>query len=148
MHKIVFFPLLITLSNTLFANDVMLEVNKIESQWAKIYYGSDSSNQKKSYPLLLKYITNLLKEQPNAIELSIWQAIITSTNAEFESPLSALKSIGIAKKLLESTLKKDPFALEGTAFVVLGTLYSMAPGWPISFGSQKMAKKLLKKELK
>jgi Tfp pilus assembly protein PilF len=37
--------------------------------------------------------------------------------------------------------------MEGAAYVALGTLYYMTPGWPISFGDENKAEKLLQQAL-
>ena len=127
------------------ATPILPEINQIESQWARIYYEQINSEQKDTYPELLKHITELSSLHPESQELIIWRAILLSTNAEHEDPFTALESINTAKKLLEYTIKKAPQTLDGAAYVVLGTLYYMTPGWPISFGNANTAEKLLQK---
>nr|WP_305906392.1 hypothetical protein [Methylomarinum sp. Ch1-1]MDP4519073.1 hypothetical protein [Methylomarinum sp. Ch1-1] len=70
-----------------------------------------------------------------------------SANATFQSPFSALESLDKAKSLLEKAIEIDPQALEGSAYVTLGSLYYMVPGWPVSFGDKQAAEKMLKKAL-
>ena len=84
----------------------------------------------------------------NAAEPKIWLATIMATNAAFESPFTALSSLEKAKELLEEAIRINPHALEGSAYVTLGTLYYMLPSWPISFGDDDMAERLLKTSLK
>lgn len=124
----------------------MSEINYIESQWAKIYYdkGGDKTT---GYLALLKKIQSLANTYPQAVEPMIWKAIIISTKAEFESPFTVLGSIDSAKEILENAIKKQPTALDGAAFIILGTLYHMTPGWPVSFGDGSKAEALLKKGL-
>lgn len=148
MNKTTTVAFLILISSTISASPIMPEINRIESQWAKIYYSKTSKEQKNNYPTLLKATLSLSKEHPNSTELMIWQAIVLASNAAFENPISALDSISKAKHLLEASLKKDPQSLKGAAFVVLGTLYYMTPGWPLSFGNQQEAEKLLLMGLK
>jgi Tfp pilus assembly protein PilF len=38
--------------------------------------------------------------------------------------------------------------LDGAAYVTLGTLYYMVPGWPVSFGDNQLAEQMLKASLK
>ncbi len=147
MNKTTFVAFLLLASNTLLANNITPEINRIESQWANIYYNKNNSQQRDDYPKLLERTQHLSIKFPNAIELTIWQAIIIATNAAFESPFTALESLDKAKNLLEFALQIEPVALDGAAYVTLGTLYYLTPGWPISFGDQKMAETLLEKAL-
>jgi tetratricopeptide (TPR) repeat protein len=126
----------------------MFEINNIESQWADIYYGKSSLSQGKEYPILLAKTQSLLQKHPDSAELMIWQGIIISSNAAYETPFTALESLNEAKRLLNLAIQKNPNALGGAAFVTLGTLYYMTPGWPISFGDQKKAEAYHKKGLK
>ena len=41
----------------------------------------------------------------------------------------------------------DPRALDGSAYTSLGSLYYQVPGWPVSFGDDAQAEKLLKQAL-
>ncbi len=125
----------------------MSEINNIESQWARIYYAQNISQKKIGYPLLLEKIKKLSEKNPEAVEPLIWEALIIATIAEFESPFTALDSINTAKSILEKTIQLSPDSLDGAAFVILGTLYYLTPGWPISFGDQNRAELLLKKGL-
>lgn len=143
---IVAFLLLLT-SNAANANNFNSEINTIESLWAHIYYDKNESEQRSNYPKLLKKTQELEAHYPNAPELLIWQAIIIATNAAFETPFTALESLKNSKRLLQKAIQIDPNALEGAAFVTLGTLYYLAPSWPLSFGDEEKAEKLLKKGL-
>ena len=147
MNKTTVVAFLVLASNIIYANDISPELGKIESQWATIYYAQNNTEQKKNYSALLKDTTSLINQHPESAELMIWQAIIISTHAAFENPFNALDSISKAKKILETVIRKKPGALDGAAFVALGTLYYMTPGWPISFGDQNKAEKLLKTAL-
>jgi tetratricopeptide (TPR) repeat protein len=52
-----------------------------------------------------------------------------------------------AKAKLEIAIKQDPKALEGSAYTSLGSLYYQVPGWPVGFGDDEKAEKLLKQAL-
>lgn len=147
MSKTTFVVFLIIFSNSLFAKNIMPEINNIESQWADIYYKKDNTQQGKDFPVLLEKVQRLSEKYPNAIEPIVWQAIIISTNAAFENPFTALESLNKAKKLLELAIQSKPNALDGAAYVTLGTLYYLTPSWPISFGDSNKAERLLKKGL-
>jgi len=148
MNKTTIVAFLILLSCNLSAKDLSPEINRIESQWAQIYYEKNASEQKQQYPSLIKETQLLSLMHPKAVEPLIWQAIIIATNAAFEPPFKALDSIDKAKNLLEHSIEKQPEALQGAALVVLATLYYMSPGWPISFGDEKKAETLFKTALK
>ncbi len=129
------------------ASPLMDAINQLESDWALVYYRTSEEQQKRDYPLLLKQAQSIGQQYPHAAEPKIWQAILLSANAAYESPLKALRDIKQAKKLLEQAIAIQPDAMEGSAYVTLGTLYYMVPGWPISFGNPGKADKLLKKAL-
>lgn len=147
MRKTTLVAFLLLASNSLFANNLNSELNLIESQWANIYHKESDAQQRAHYPALLKKTLTFQKKRPESVELMIWQAIILATNAAFEPPFAALESLDDAKALLESAIQKKPNALGGAAYVTLGTLYYLAPGWPISFGNQDKAEQLLKKSI-
>ena len=44
-------------------------------------------------------------------------------------------------------LDKSPGTLKGSAYTSLGSLYYKVPGWPIGFGNDDKAERLLKKAL-
>lgn len=147
MIKTTLVAFLLLTSNSLSANSFNTEINLIESQWARVYYSNNESEQRNNYPILLEKTQRLAKKYPNAAELMIWQAIIIATNAAFQPPFTALESLDASKKLLETAIQNNPHALEGAAFVTLGTLYSLTPSWPISFGDQNRAETLLRRAL-
>lgn len=147
MKKTTTVALILLFCKNVFAYNIMPEINKIESQWAEIYYDQSKKEKKFDYQQLLTKINDLEVTYPNAAELKIWKALVISTNAEFENPFSALDSIKKAKNMLENSINKNPTALDGAAHVILGTLYYMTPGWPISFGDEDKAEQLLKKAI-
>jgi Tfp pilus assembly protein PilF len=50
-----------------------------------------------------------------------------------------------AKGHLEAAMDIDDMALQGSAYTSLGALYYQVPGWPVGFGSDKKAQKMLDK---
>jgi len=148
MNIATFVVFLLLLSGPLQASDLNTSIDSLEREWAVAYYESDEAAKKQVYPLLLEKSSELVVHYPNAAEPKIWLATIMATYAAFESPFTALSSLGEAKKLLEEAILINPKALDGMAYVTLGTLYYMLPGWPVSFGDDQMAEKLLKASLK
>jgi tetratricopeptide (TPR) repeat protein len=128
-----------TLSDTL---------NTIEDAWAKIYYTLPEPQQAQAYALLLEKAAKLSQQYPQAAGALVWQAVIKASYADHQDPLSALNAIDDIRALLEQSIALDPNALKGGAYVVLGTLYHLAPPWPVAFGDDTEAEKLLQAALK
>ncbi len=129
------------------ANELELAVQKIEFQWAHIHYSVAKEQQPGAYKQLLANLKSVQAQYPNKAELIIQQAIIVASNAENISPLKALSAIHQARDLLLQAIELDPNASEGAAFVTLGSLYYMVPSWPIAYGDNDKAQKMLKKAL-
>ncbi len=77
----------------------------------------------------------------------VWLAINKASLAGAEGGLSGLSQAKQAKKILEQVIEKAPETLNGSAYTSLGSLYYKVPGWPIGFGDDAKAEKLLKKAL-
>lgn len=148
MNKATTVVFLLLFSGSLFASELVASIASLESAWADTYYQASEAQQKRTYPVLLEQASELVKQYPNAAEPKIWQATIMATNAAYESSLTALSTLEAAKALLEEAIKQNPSALQGAAYVTLGTLYYMLPGWPVSFGDNQIAEQLLKTSLK
>ena len=146
MKKTTFVALLL-LSSQSFAESLNESVQGIESEWASIYYNTHKQKQGLAYSHLLDKTINLSKKHPNNAEPIIWEAIIKATNADHQDPVSALEAINEARDLLLKAIDINPQALSGSAYVTLGTLYYMAPKWPIGFGDEVIAQKLLQTAL-
>jgi tetratricopeptide (TPR) repeat protein len=122
-------------------------VQKIESQWAHIYYNVAKEQQEAAYKRLLAEVKALKSQHPDQAELIIQQAIIVASNADNIDAFSALGAVNQARELLIRAIRLDPNASGGAAFVTLGSLYYMVPGWPIAYGDTNKADALLKKAL-
>ena len=129
------------------ASELGAAIANLESAWAAAYYQANESQQKQIYPALLEKAAELSRHHPNAAEPKIWQATIMVTNANFESALTVLSTLERAKALLEHAIQQNPNALDGAAYLTLGTLYYMVPGWPVSFGDSQLAEQMLKASL-
>jgi tetratricopeptide (TPR) repeat protein len=147
MKKTTFVALLL-LSSQAFAESLNDSLQGIESEWASIYYNTPEQMQESAYSRLLDKTINLSKQHPNNAEPIIWEAIIKATNADHQDAVSALESIHAARDLLLKSIEINPQAMNGSAYVTLGTLYYMAPKWPIGFGDNETAQKLLQTALK
>ncbi len=147
MNKTTIVAILLLFSSHAVGANLPDALRDIESAWASAYYLKNADQQKTIYPELINQATTLSKQFPASTEARIWLAILLSTNAAYESPFSALSSLNQAKELLEKSISENPSALQGAAFVTLGTLYYMAPSWPVSFGDIRAAEHLLKRAL-
>jgi len=147
MKKLVFVVLLL-LSTQCFAESLKDSLKNIEAEWASVYYSMPKSKQGPAYVQLLDKAATLARQYPNAAEPIFWQAVLKATYAEQQDAFSALGAIHEARDLLIKAIKINPKTMGGSAYVTLGTLYYMAPKWPISFGDDDAAKQMLEAALK
>lgn len=148
MRKLIFVVLLL-LSTQCFAETSLKDsLTNIEAEWASIYYRTPKNKQGPAYVQLLDKTTSLVRQYPDAAEPIFWQAVLKATYAAHQDAFSALNAIHEARDLLMKAIKINPKTMSGSAYVTLGTLYSMAPVWPISFGDEKTAKQMLETALK
>ena len=122
-------------------------VEELQQDWAVANYQLKGGAQEKAFGTLVVKADAFLAAGPPNAELLIWRGIIKSSFAGVKGGLGALSLIKEAKKDLESALKINDKALSGSAYTSLGTLYFKAPGWPISYGDDEKAKKMLKQAL-
>jgi tetratricopeptide (TPR) repeat protein len=147
MKKTTFVALLLLSSHSV-ADTLSNALQSIESEWAAIYYKSPKAEQSRAYQKLLDKTARLEKQHPNAAEPIFWEAVIKATYADHQDAISALSLVKEAKELLHKAINIDPNAMDGSAYVTLGTLYYMVPKWPIAFGDDDKAKDLLETALK
>lgn len=122
-------------------------VKYLQQQWAINNYQLKGKAQKEAFVALIDQADEWVAENPRSAELYIWRGIIKSTYAGVKGGLDALGYAKAAKADLEEALELDADALQGSAYTSLGTLYFNVPGWPIGFGDDKKAEKLLKRAL-
>lgn len=121
---------------------------EVQTRWAQINYQQEEGDARtEAFQTLIKDAEAMVSEQPTA-EHYIWLGIVQSTTAGAEGGLGALSYAKAARKSLEKALAIDENALQGSALTSLGVLYHKVPGWPIAFGSDKKAKRLLTQALK
>lgn len=121
----------------------------IQHQWADCQY-----NQTKDEDLQIKCLENTialnqqaLKAKPNDPDLLVWLGINEGTLAGVKGGLGALSLVKDAKKQFEKVIEVAPNSLQGSAYTSLGSLYYKVPGWPVGFGDDDKAEKMLKKGL-
>ena len=122
MNKTTVVVFLLLFSLPLRASELATSIANLESAWAQTYYLTSEHQQTQQFPVLLERANALAKQHPQAAEPKIWQAIMLSTLAGHQTSLKALTTIKEAKILLEEAINLNPKALDGAAYVTLGTL--------------------------
>ena len=103
--------------------------------------------QFRQFLTLIDTTTQYAEDANHSPESLIWLAISQSGAARAKGGLDALDLAKQAKENLERAIAADKTALEGAGLGVLASLYHKVPGWPVSFGSDKKARKLFKEAL-
>lgn len=119
----------------------------LQSRWAEINYQVPAAQREAEFAKLAAEADTLVRSNPQDAEFYIWRGIILSTYAGAKGGLGALELVKQSKASLERALALDPKALHGSAYTSLGALYYQVPGWPIGFGDDEQAEKLLKQAL-
>jgi tetratricopeptide (TPR) repeat protein len=125
------------------------ELLSIQQAWARVNYetaAGDARNE--AFDALEKWAEHFSQQNPARPEALIWEGIIESSYAGAKGGLGALALCKEARGNLEAALKLDPNALDGSAYTSLGALYYKVPGFPVGFGDDKKAEKLLLQALK
>ena len=123
------------------------DIHHIQQQWDKVNYATPADAQEEAFKNLISEAKKLVDRYPQRAEPKIWLAISLSSDAGVNGGFGALKKVKQARRLLEEAEKIDPRALNGSIYTTLGSLYYQVPGWPISFGSDKKARRYLEKAL-
>ena len=119
----------------------------LQSRWAEINYQVPAAQREAEFAKLAAEADTLVRSNPQDAEFYIWRGIILSTYAGAKGGLGALDLVKQSKASLEQAVALDPKALEGSAYTSMGALYYKVPGWPIGFGDDEQAEKLLKQAL-
>jgi tetratricopeptide (TPR) repeat protein len=120
----------------------------IQQQWAHVNYElKDGDARDAAFEQLKDQAAGFAKDNPARAEALIWKGIVESSYAGAKGGLGALGLAKDARASLEASIKLDPKALDGSAYTSLGTLYSKVPGFPVGFGDDDKAEKLLKRAL-
>lgn len=124
------------------------ELASIQQAWAKVNYETPAGDQRvDAFAALEKRAEKFVHDHPARAEALIWEGIIESSYAGAKGGLGALSLCKEARDNLEAALKLDPNALNGSAYTSLGALYYKVPGFPVGFGDDEKAGKLLQKAL-
>ncbi len=137
------------LSSLVLAQDAGFDESllSIQHQWAHVNYELSGDEQEQAYMALVSDAQAMTNRFEDKAEAWIWYGIVQSSAAGAKGGMGALKLAKSAKKAFETAINLNSNALDGSAMTSLGVLYHKLPGWPISFGSDKKAGKLLKDAL-
>jgi tetratricopeptide (TPR) repeat protein len=128
--------------------DFDAELLSIQQAWAKANYETPAGDARvQAFDALEKRAEKFTHDHPGRPEALIWEGIVESSYAGAKGGLGALSLCKEAKSNLEAAIKLDPKALDGSAYTSLGTLYYKVPGFPVGFGDDEKAEKLIKKAL-
>lgn len=119
----------------------------LQTDWAVANYQLTGDEQQKAYQELIDRADLAVVSNPRSAEILVWNGIIKAAYAGVKGGLTALSYAKQARKSLEDSMQIDDRALNGSAYASLGTLYSNVPGWPLGFGDDKKAEKMLQKAL-
>jgi tetratricopeptide (TPR) repeat protein len=120
------------------------ELAAIQDRWAVINYETpDPAAREREFAALSEQAHELAERNPQRAEAFIWEGIVLSTYAGAKGGLGALSLAKQSRKALETALHLQPDALQGAAYTSLGALYSKVPGFPLGFGDDAKAQKLL-----
>ncbi len=120
---------------------------ELQHGWAKGYYSTPEKQQDSYFEALQAKAHQVTERFPGRAEPLIWEGIITSTHAKYQSIFSAGGTAKAARDLLLAAEKIDANALDGSALTSLGSLYYKVPRFG-SFGDHDKAREYLERALK
>ena len=123
------------------------EVRTLQREWETIKYRKAEAEQEKAYQALMQTAARVRDQYADRAEPEIWYGIIVASYAGAKGGFGALSLVKDARSALEHALQLDPKALSGSAYTSLGSLYYQVPRWPIGFGDDEKARKLLDKAM-
>ena len=152
------YPLLIVIMLSILSSKVMatssdvinkldLSVSTIQQQWTVTNYALKGDEQIANFESLINMADQIKSEHPDSAIAWLWSGIVNSSFAGAKGGLGALSLAKRAKSDFEKSLQLDEKLLQGSAYASLGLLYHKVPGWPIAFGDDDVAEKMLKKSL-
>ena len=149
MKKYVWLIALLFAANTAFAETTPLDASiaKLQHEWATANYQTPEKDREAALQRLSEQAHQVSAANPGRAEPLIWEGIITSTLAKYQSLFSAGGTAKAARDLLLAAEKIDPNALDGSALTSLGSLYYKVPRFG-SFGDHDKAREYLERALK
>jgi len=149
MKKYAWLIALLFSANTAFAETTPLNasIEKLQHAWAKANYQTPEKDREAALKKLVEEAHQVTTANLGRAEPLIWEGIITSTLAKYQSVFSAGGTAKAARDLLLAAEKIDANALDGSALTSLGSLYYKVPRFG-SFGDYDKAREYLERALK
>lgn len=122
-------------------------VDQLYNDWQNSTLFINGSHDTSTLQSLVKRGQKLCKSQAENANACALNGMI---QAYYASQLSNLEGVKMAKKArdeLQHALELNPNVYGGDTYAELAYLYHKTPSWPFSFGSQKMAERLIDKAL-
>lgn len=139
--------LALALSFNVSAATMDASIAQLQHEWATANYQTPEKDRQAALEKLVKEAHQVTLANPGRAEPLIWEGIITSTLAKYQSLFSAGGTAKAARDLLLAAEKINPDALEGSALTSLGSLYYKVPRFG-SFGDYDKARDYLERALK
>ncbi len=133
--------------NTASAETLDAAIARLQHEWATANYQTPEKDREAALKKLSEEAHQVTASNPGRAEPLIWEGIITSTLAKYQSLFSAGGTAKAARDLLLAAEKIDPNALDGSALTSLGSLYYKVPRFG-SFGDYDKARAYLERSLK
>ncbi len=133
--------------NTFAATPLETSIARLQHEWAAANYKTPENKREDALEKLVKEAHQVSTANPGRAEPLIWEGIISSTLAKYQSIFSAGGTAKSARDLLLAAEKIDANALDGSALTSLGSLYYKVPSFG-SFGDHKKARDYLERSLK
>ena len=123
--------------------EALASVQQAKDAWENAFYTIPPESQEAALEPLRAQSLRLIDQYPDLAEPYILGALIECSLAANAGGFSALSHVKKARDLALKALAINPMAFEASAYVILGNLYYRLPGWPLSFGDNRIAKSYL-----
>jgi tetratricopeptide (TPR) repeat protein len=127
--------------------DIQTLTNELDEQWAEAFYNAPDDQKASRLESLLIRARDFGSSHPQRAEPLILEAIMLCSLAGVDWGLDSLSRIEQARALLIKAIDFDPKAMDAAAYITLGNLYFRLPGWPLSFGDERQARRYLEAAL-
>lgn len=115
-------------------------VKSLNDEWSEIFFRLPVDEQGDKLRAIQSRAKALVAQYPDTAEPLVMEALVLCSLAAVDGGLGALSQVAQARDLVIRSITLDPFAMEGSAYIILGNLYYRLPGWPISFGDDNLAR--------
>lgn len=123
--------------------DDLKVIQEVKDEWESAFYTLPQDQQEPILKTLSMKAETLIQRYPDLAEPYLVAALIQCSLAASEGGFSALGRVKKARQFVQQSMAKNPIAMDGSGYVILGNLYYRLPGWPLSFGDNKLARSYL-----